>query len=427
MEEINNIQKMEEMNNIQKMEEMNNIQKMEETNKIQKTEVAIDVNNIVDRTINHLRENSSKINIDNYKEEKKLQFQSIDKNSFVKTNDSRIKRTFTKRLNIYILAIICTFLWVSAYPTIRLGYDEFHVDKNDLKACFLFAGIRFTLSGIMILSGYFVAKRRIVLPTLKMMPDILTLGLVTVTLQYIVFYAGVGNTTGVKNSVINSCNTFFSVIMAHFLFKNDRITLRKGIGCFIGFIGVILINLGFDFFIGKSSSFEFGFTLNGEGLMIMNCLISSVGNVLVKIINASGSLFKPLKFSKGEKGRRKIDIILITGWQMFIGAVILDIIALLWIWISPLEPMNGSTDVPYSSVSLLGYVLMFHMGLISAVAFPIWNTLLKYNNVGKISFFNFLIPVFGTFLSGILLNENLFKIENFVSLVLVCIGVIIVC
>jgi len=395
---------------------------MEMKETIKKTEVAVDLNETVDN------QKSIQIKI---QEDKKLgqSIQSIDKNHLgsVTVAESRVKVIFTKRLNIYIFAIICTFLWASAYPTIRLGYEEFHVDKTNLRACFLFAGIRFTISGVLILAGYFVVKKKVVFPELRMLPDILALGLITVTLQYIVFYSGVGHTTGVKNSVINSCNTFFSVIMAHFLFKNDRITVRKAIGCFVGFSGVIIINLGFDFFLGNAEALEFGFTLRGEGFMILNCLISSIGNVLVKIINNTGSLFKPFKYPKEERGKKRIDIILITGWQMFIGSVILDIIALIWIKFDPLEPMEGTNVKPYTNITRLGYVLMFHMGLIAAVAFPIWNTLLKFNNVGKISFFNFLIPVFGTFLSGLLLGENLFKLENLVSLIMVCIGVVIVC
>jgi len=389
---------------------------MEET--IKKTEVAVDVKETAD--------NQKSCNIP-IQDEKKSLGQSVQSINKKLLTENRVKAIFTKRLNIYIFAFICTFLWASAYPTIRLGYDEFHVDKTNLRACFLFAGIRFTISGVLILSGYFISKKKIVLPQKRMLPDILTLGLITVTLQYIVFYAGVGHTTGVKNSVINSCNTFFSVIMAHFLFKNDRITVRKAIGCFVGFAGVIIINLGFDFFFGEAEKLEFGFTFRGEGFMILNCLISSIGNVLVKIINSTGSLFKRFKYPKEERGKRKIDIILITGWQMLIGSVILDIIALIWIKIDPLEPIEGTNVKPYTNISNLGYILMIHMGLIAAVAFPIWNTLLKYNNVGKISFFNFLIPVFGTFLSGLLLGENLFKIENLVSLILVCIGVVIVC
>ncbi|OUM65422.1 hypothetical protein PIROE2DRAFT_7530 [Piromyces sp. E2] len=388
---------------------------MEET--IKKTEVAVDIkekDTVVDN------QNNCRITVQDKKTYDGLPIKSVDKKLLgsLTVGEERVKKIFTKRLNIYIFAIICTFLWASAYPTIRLGYDEFHIDKTNLRACFLFAGIRFTISGILILSGYFVVKKKVVLPKLKMLPDILTVGLITVTLQYIVFYAGVGHTTGVKNSVINSCNTFFSVIMAHFLFKNDKITVRKAIGCCVGFAGVIIINVGFDFFFGNAEKLEFGFTLRGEGFMILNCLISSIGNILVKIINTTGSLFKPFKYTKEERGKKRIDIILITGWQMLIGSVILDIIALVWIKFEPLEPMEGSITKPYTSISNLGYILMFHMGLIAAVAFPIWNTLLKFNNVGKISFFNFLIPVFGTFLSGILLGENLFRIENLVSLIL---------
>jgi len=409
----------------------------EEMESVQKTGVTIDVKDTTANEQNNkpskLNNNtdSTKINIDKLEREEKkgLELQSVNKKLLgsVTIEESRVKKIFTKRLNIYIFALICMFLWASAYPTIRLGYDEFHVNKNDLKSVFLFAGIRFTISGVLIVLGYWVVKKKIVLPTKEMMPDILVLGIVTVTIQYIVFYAGVGNTTGVKNSVINSCNTFFTVLIAHFLFKNDRITIRKAIGCFVGFAGVIIINVGFDFLLGRGERIEFGFTLDGEGLMIINCLISAVGNILVKIINNTGSLFKWNKFKKEDKIKKRVDIILITGYQMLIGSVLLDIIALIWIWISPPTQDPNFTEKPYTSISIMGYVLMLHMGLIAAVAFPIWNTLLKFNDVGKISFFNFLIPVFGTFLSGILLGENLFKLENLISLILVCIGVLIVC
>jgi len=398
---------------------------MEMEEKIQKSEVAVDIKETADNN-----QTNCNVNVQDEKNFGGKPLHSVDKkllDSFKVIDENRLKIIFTKRMNVYIFAVICMFMWASAYPTIRLGYEEFHVDKKNLRACFLFAGIRFTISGVLILGGYFVAKKKIVLPKRRMLPDILALGIVTVTIQYIVFYAGVGHTTGVKNSVINSCSTFFSVIMAHFLFKNDRITVRKAIGCLVGFAGVIIINVGFDFFFGNAEKLEFGFTFRGEGFMILNCFISSVGNVLVKIINNTGSLFKPLKYPKEERGKKKIDIILITGWQMLIGSVILDIISLIWIKLDPLEPEEGSNIIPYTNISALGYILMFHMGLIAAVAFPIWNTLLKFNNVGKISFFNFLIPVFGTFLSGLLLGENLFKIENLVSLIMVCIGVIIVC
>jgi len=118
---------------------------------------------------------------------------------------------------------------------------------------------------------------------------------------------------------------------------------------------------------------------------------------------------------------------MITGYQMFLGALIIDIIALFWMIFSPLKPVENSIEKPYQNISFKGYILMIYMSLLSAVAFSIWNTLIRFNDVGKIAFFNFLIPIFGSLLSGIFLGEELLKIENLIALIMVCIGVIIVC
>ena len=62
----------------------------------------------------------------------------------------------------------------------------------------------------------------------------------------------------------------------------------------------------------------------------------------------------------------------------------------------------------------------------TAIAFALWSQLLKYNKVGIISVFNFLIPVFGTILSSIILKENIFDIKILVALLLVCTGIYLV-
>jgi drug/metabolite transporter (DMT)-like permease len=345
--------------------------------------------------------------------------------------DSRLRKICVNRFWLYVLAIVCTFLWGSAFPSIKLGYEEFHINSQDLKSIFLFAGMRFTFAGLIIIVAYCIIKRRFIKPKLREIPDIITLGFIGITLQYIIFYYGLSNSTGVKCSIINSCNTFFTVILAHFLFKNDRITIRKFIGCVIGFIGVIIINVGFDFLRSnkdESKKFEWSFTIKGEGAIMISCFLSSCASVVIKILTAKGSLYKFNRRNNEKlKEKKRPDIIMITGYQMFLGALIIDIIAIVWMIITPLEPPEGSTEKPYRNVSFKGYLLMIHMSLLSAVAFSIWNTLIRFNDVGKIAYFNFLIPIFGSFLSGIFLGEELFKIENLIALVLVCIGVIIVC
>ena len=107
------------------------------------------------------------------------------------------------------------------------------------------------------------------------------------------------------------------------------------------------------------------------------------------------------------------DAYTVTGYQLAIGGLILTIIGYI---------LGGSlTNFTFKSTSLLIY-----MALLSAVAFALWSQLLKYNKVGVISVFNFLIPVFGTVLSAIILKENIFDIKIIVALLLVCVGIYLV-
>ncbi|HCC5379689.1 TPA: EamA family transporter, partial [Salmonella enterica subsp. enterica serovar Typhi str. CT18] len=72
----------------------------------------------------------------------------------------------------------------------------------------------------------------------------------------------------------------------------------------------------------------------------------------------------------------------------------------------------------FSSVAILVYLT-----LLSSVAFALWNILLKYNRVGMIAPFNFLIPVSGAALSAIFLGENILEWKYMIALVLVCSGI----
>ena len=60
---------------------------------------------------------------------------------------------------------------------------------------------------------------------------------------------------------------------------------------------------------------------------------------------------------------------------------------------------------------------------VSSIAFALWTCLLKYNNVGMVSVFNFLIPVFGALLSAIFLGESIFEWKYVLALLLVCVGI----
>ena len=70
-------------------------------------------------------------------------------------------------------------------------------------------------------------------------------------------------------------------------------------------------------------------------------------------------------------------------------------------------------------------LMLLYLSFLSAAGFCIWNTVMKYNKVGKVSMYMFFIPVFGVILSSLILGE---AIHSFVLFGLACVatGIIIV-
>lgn len=296
---------------------------------------------------------------------------------------------YTNRINIIIISGICTFLWGSAFPAIKVGYEIFNIASSDIGSKLIFAGYRFSLAGIFVLIIKLSIKQSIFNLSIKDVKEITILGFVQTTFQYIFFYLGMTYTTGVRGSIINGTGTFFSIILAHFIYKNDKLNLSKILGCIVGFTGVVIIN------IGKSSVLEGGFSLRGEGFIVLAAFMTSVSAIYSKKISQNKDAYT------------------VTGYQLAVGGLALILIGHL---------LGGNlSNFNAKSTSLLMY-----MSLLSSVAFALWSQLLKYNKVGVISIFNFLIPIFGTILSAIVLKENIFDIKIFVALILVCVGIYLV-
>ena len=155
----------------------------------------------------------------------------------------------TKNIVVCGMALLCTFLWGSAFPSIKVGYRLFSIGGNDTASQMLFAGYRFTLAGILTLLIGWVSNRRFPVPKKKIRKKIMILGLLQTTFQYLFFYIGLSHTEGSKGSIITASNYFFAIVMAHFWFTkkrgysgDDRMNLRKTVGCLLGLAGVVLVN-----------------------------------------------------------------------------------------------------------------------------------------------------------------------------------------
>ena len=183
---------------------------------------------------------------------------------------------YTNRRNIVLLATLCCILWGSAYPSIKIGYSLFNID--DIGSKLVFAGYRFALAGILVLLLEVITTKNIFNFSKKQFGQITLLGLTQTALQYIFFYIGLSYTTGVRGSIINGTGTFVSIILAHFIYKNDKLNFNKIMGCIIGFLGVVIVNLNGQSLEGSS------FTFKGEGFVMIAAIIFAASAIYGKKI-----------------------------------------------------------------------------------------------------------------------------------------------
>lgn len=294
-----------------------------------------------------------------------------------------MKKIFSNKYICVITATLCTLLWGTAYPLIKLAYSDMNIISIPDKL--LFAGLRFFIAGIMVFIVCAFTKKNVFDIDKKRAPQILIYSLLLTVFHYTFNYIGVGNASATKTSVLSACSAFLGVLLAPVFFKNEKLTAKKIVGCIVGAVGIIIVNLGF---------FSGTFSFVGEGFIILATLCSATGSLYGKIVS-KGKVFE------------------VTAWQLFVGGALLCAVALVF----------GAT-VAFNTTGV--FELLF-LAFVSAASFSLWTALLVYNDAGKIMIFNLLIPVFGTMWSYIILGEtDIFNPLYIVSLVLICVGITLV-
>ncbi len=284
---------------------------------------------------------------------------------------------------VTLLAVFCCILWGSAFPGIKIGYEWLNI--RGAGSQILFAGWRFFLAGAMTFIIFSIKDKKLLRIKKSSIPAIIGQGFLQTSVQYFFFYIGLAHTTGARGSVITASNAFFSIITAHFIMK-ERLDRRKVLGCIIGFLGVIIVNM-------TPGTFESAFTLKGEGFVLICAVAYGVSTVTTKLISG---------YEKPES---------ITAYQLMIGGGIL-------------VAMGYAVGGEIGRFDLKSGILFFYLAFLSTIAFTIWAVLLKSNPVGRVAPFGFTIPIFGTLLSGIFLHESIFTVNNLLALVLVCGGIL---
>lgn len=291
---------------------------------------------------------------------------------------------FTKPIVLIFGALLCCALWGSATPAIKTA-SALLIPKSSVPSTILFAGIRFTMAGIITVLIYSIARKKFLYPKKENIPRVLTVSAFQTVIQYIFFYVGLTYTTGVKGTIASGSSAFFCVLIASLIFRQEKLTPKKIIACILGFAGIVIINL---------NGFELTMNFLGDGFVILSTVAYAFSSVFMK------------RFSKHE------DPVVISGYQFIIGGAFMTLLGIL---------LGGKI----SFESGKGVAILVYLAFLSAVAYALWGMLLKHNPVSKVSVFTFTTPIFGTLLSLLLLPESsgVEAVNLVVTLLLVSLGI----
>lgn len=293
---------------------------------------------------------------------------------------------FKRPLWVTIFALTAAIAWGWAYPLIKLGFAEFGITQDMTGSKMLFAGVRFSIAGLIVLAVAAAKKRSFAVSDIAGAGYIMLFALLNTTLHYAFFYVGLSHSGGARAAILNSLSVFMLVVLACFFFKSDRLTVRKIVGCIIGFAGVLVLNVGG----GDSGSFSF----MGDGMIVLNALCAAFAGLMTRGLGS------------------RVDVFVGTGYSLAVGGLLLLIV-------------GGTMGGTLPNITLWGVVILLLLVLISSLCFTLYNKLLTCNPVGKVAIFNSLIPVVGAVTSCLCLKEQ-FYWSYLVAALLAMVGIYII-
>lgn len=251
-------------------------------------------------------------------------------------------------------------IWGSSFMLIRIGVGELQI-----------AEVVFIRTAIGALGlGAVIALRRVPVPTdWPTLRSLIIIGLGNVVAPFmLITWSELFITSGLA-AVLQATAALFSLVVAHFMFADDRITPQKLAGLVTGFIGVVVL---FSGEIGGSNS-----------------LPGMFGMVLASLCYASFTAYSR-RFLQGS-----VAPVVVAGITLATAAVVTGPLALLG-GFTPLDTVSTTTLI---SMLILGVVNTF-------VAYLFYYFVVRELGVSRASMVTYITPVVGVVLGALFLNEH---------------------
>ena len=286
-------------------------------------------------------------------------------------------------VNNFILLIILSAIWGSAFFAIKVGLNDFSPTSV--------ASLRLIIASIFLLFLFYIQKKDIIF-TKEVIFLLIIIGIIG---NFIPFYLISWAEQFIPSStagMLMAIGPIITLVMSHFLTKNEKFSLMKFISIIIGLIGVFFI-----------------FNINSLNNILNNSSIDILAKLLVILAAFGYMLSNIIAYEK----LNDIDSFSITTFATTFGAIFS-----LPFFVYDLSINDFNYDFEINSVYAIIYLGIFP----TAIAFQFRYYITKTSGPVFLSYVAYLIPVFAVIWGYILLSEKI-GLQSLIGIFLILLGV----
>lgn len=281
--------------------------------------------------------------------------------------------------NLLLLIALAT-VWGPSFLFIKVAVEE--IDPITL------AALRIGIAALL-LNLYVIPFRKTFVKNWKFWKNVTIAGFFAQAVPFILINWGEQYIDSALASILNGLTPIFTLLIANFAIKEDKMTAPKIIGTVLGFIGLIIL---------ISPTFKGGLSGSLMGVFAVSIAAISYGVALV---------YNRIHLKDAPPLAAPASQLLMTS-----------------IYLVPLAWFIDSPNLGNISLEAYGSVLFLAV-FGTALAFVIYFILLEKTSASYVSQVTYLMPIFGVILGAIFLNERIF-IEAIIGGGIILLGVLII-
>lgn len=264
--------------------------------------------------------------------------------------------TAKTRFTLQLLA--CSLMWSSGFLFMKAMADE--VDP------FAMASARAAIAAA-ILSLWFLSRKQSPLPTRRELMPWLVLGTLNGWLPNVLTAWALERAGAGPSAMIQASGPLMVAVMAHFVFAEERLTIRRLVGVLIGFLGMGLL-------IGPQA-FDAAAGFAGAIAMVIVSLCYAVGNIYARGITH----VEPSRMGLG---------------QQIVSASVATVLT-----------FSLSGGAAYQPIAVNWHLMLALGVLATALPITLFMHLIRNDGPTKAAMIGYLLPVFATIMAVVFLGE----------------------